>query len=271
MMNRKVTVILIGLLLLGLTASTQAKLPKEQTNSLFVQANEAFRNANAATGEAGRQKHYEKAILNFEKIINDGQINNAGLFYNLGNVYFLKGDLGKAILNYRRAEKLDSADANIQKNLAFARSRRIDKIKVKTQKRVLQTLFFWHYDFSTRTRFTVTCISFAVLCIGLTVFIWFGRNAPTTAAVIISGILTVCFFTSVVLEARGQASRVCGVITAESIVARQGDGPNYQPSFKEPLHGGTEFDLLEQRPGWLHIKLSDDSDSWIPQSSAETI
>ncbi len=46
---------------------------------------------------------------------------------------------------------------------------------------------------------------------------------------------------------------------------------NEQDSFKEPLHGGTEFDLLEQRPGRLHIKLSDDSDNWIPRSSADMI
>ena len=58
---------------------------------------------------------------------------------------------------------------------------------------------------------------------------------------------------------------------AEEVVARQGDGKNYSPSFKDPLHAGTEFDVIETRPGWIHIKLFDDSDGWIPDKSAEMI
>ena len=272
MINKNLLIILISLFLFPLTASGETGLPQGQVYSLFEQANQAFRQANATAGDSeSAQRLYEKAILNYQRIINDGQIKNAGLYYNLANTYFLKGDIGKAILNYRRAHRLDKSDANIQKNLAFARSRRIDKVKIKTQKRVLQTLFFWHYDFSIKTKFVVACISFAVVCISLTAMIWLGRNAATTVTTVIAAVLTVCFFASVVLEAGTQAGLVCGVITAKSAIARQGDGQNYAPSFKEPLHSGTEFDLLEQRPGWLHIKLSDDSDAWIPDECADLI
>lgn len=76
---------------------------------------------------------------------------------------------------------------------------------------------------------------------------------------------------SLIVESKTQADRVCGVITTQEIIARQGDGHNYPPSFKESLHSGTEFDVLESRPEWLHIKLSDDSDGWIPNSAAEII
>jgi hypothetical protein len=54
-------------------------------------------------------------------------------------------------------------------------------------------------------------------------------------------------------------------------MARQGDAASYPPSFKDPLHSGTEFILIEKRTGWFHIKLSDDSDGWIPETSAEII
>ena len=72
-------------------------------------------------------------------------------------------------------------------------------------------------------------------------------------------------------EARARSLKVCGVITAPEVVARQGDGPNYPESFKDPLHAGTEFDLLERRSGWYHIRLSDNSDGWIPDNSAGLI
>ncbi len=272
MITKNFTVILVSLFLFSLPTSTTAKLPEEQTYSLFSQANESFRQANSmAAGSKEAEKLYEKSILSYEKIINDGQIKNAKLCYNLANAYFLKGDIGRAILNYRRAEKLDKSDTNIQKNLTFARSRRIDKVTEKTEKRVLQTLFFWHYHFPIKTKFVITCIFFAIVCISVTAMIWLGRIAPIKLTTIITGILMVCFLFSVIIEVSGQAGRTCGVVTADEVIARQGDGRNYSASFKEPLHAGTEFDLLEDRSGWLHIRLGDDSEGWIPDSSADLI
>ncbi len=266
---KKTLIMCMFLLTAGAFASTE--LPKEQLYTLYNQANDSFRQANSAKDSDQAKRLYEKAILNFKKIIEQGHIENAKLYYNLANAYFLTGRLGKAILNYRKAEKMDDSDADIQKNLAFARSKRVDKIPIKTEKRVLQTLFFWHYDFSLKTKFLLTCIFFGIICICITAAIWFGRNMAWTAPALISGIFMLCLLISVAVEYKTQTGKACGVITTTEVVARQGDAENYPPSFKEPLHEGTEFDLLEKRPDWLHIKLSDDSDGWIPKDSAELI
>jgi hypothetical protein len=271
MITRKVLIVSVGVVLSAFIVSAEAELSKEQLYTLFNQANEAFRQANSIAGQERADKLYEKAILCYEKIINEGKIENAKLYYNLANAYLLKENIGKAILYYRRAAKLDGSDTNIRKNLEFARSQRIDKITTKTEKRVMQTLFFWHYDFSLRTKFVLTCLLFAAFCIILTVTIWFGRSAPATLSAVIVGILIPCLLISVVIEARQATNAVCGVITAPDVIARQGDGQNYPPSFKDPLHGGSAFDLLERRPGWFHLRLSDDSDAWIPQTAAELI
>jgi tetratricopeptide (TPR) repeat protein len=265
----------IYLLFISLTAQAgfaEEKLSAEQAYTLFNQANEAFRTANAATDDPQKaKKFYETAILSYEKIINEGQIKNPKLYYNLANAYFLNENLGLAILNYRRAENLDKDDDNIQKNLAFARARCIDKVTPKTKKQVLHTLLFWHYDLSLKTKFLLACLAFAILCISLTVIVWMGQYPSAAAAAVISAIIAVCFFASVVAEAHAQAHTVCGIITADEVVARQGDGQNYPASFKDPLHAGTEFNVVEQRPGWLHIKLADDADAWVPSSAAGII
>jgi hypothetical protein len=253
-------------------STARSAMPKEQVYSLFSQANQFFREANTTTDDPDRaQKLYEKAILNYEKLVSDGGIKNSKLYYNLGNAYFLKEDIGRAILNYRRAQNLDKADTNIQKNLAFARSRRIDTVEVRTQERILETLFFWHYDFSIKTKFLITCICFAIVCISVTLMLWRGKSAGAVATSVICGLLMVSFLASVIVEARSRANTICGVITAGRVVARQGDGPNYPESFKDPLHAGTEFDLLERRTGWFHIMLSDNSDGWISDNAAELI
>jgi len=271
MLTKKLTIILVVLFLLSLVGSANAQIPKDQAYSLLNQANESFRQANSTNDSEQAERLYGKAILTFEKIIDEGQIKNAKLYYNLGNAYFLKGDIGKAILNYRRAEKLDSSDTNIQKNLTFARSKRIDKVGTKTEKRVLQILFFWHYDVAIKTKFILTCIFFGIVCICTAGIIWFGRSASWATPAVICAVLTVCLLSSLIVESRTKASRICGVITAKEVIAHQGDGQNYSPSFKDPLHAGTEFDVLESRPGWLHIKLFNDSDTWIPVDSAELI
>ncbi len=267
----KAAATVVGSFLFMAAAAAAGELTGEEMSSLFHQGNEAFSRANAATDDSVRERLYDKAILSYEKIINDGGVRNARLYYNLANAYFLREDVGRAILNYRRAEKLDSANGDIKKNLAFARSRRMDKVKLKTEKRVLQTLFFWHYDFSIKTRFTLSCLFFAVVCVSLTVMVWLGRSAPVTVIAVVSGILTICFFGSVMFDAHTKAHKICGVITATEVVAHQADWQKSPASFKEPLHAGTEFDLLEQRPGWLHIKLADNSDGWLPDDAAEVI
>ncbi len=271
MIIRKIIFVFLLCLVLAGLASAEDKLSKQQIESLLLSANDSFRRANAASDSDASAELYQKAILSYEKIINEGQIHNAKLYYNLANAYFLNDRLGKAILNYRRAEQLDSGDANIQKNLVFARSKRTDSFELQTKTRVLQTLFFWHYDFSLKTRFVLTCVFFAAVCLIVTLMVWRGKNTAALSAAVILAVLCLCMLASALITEIARSKTAYGVIIASDVVARQGDGLNYPPSFKQPLHEGTEFNLLEQRPGWLHIKLPDGSDAWIPKSSAEII
>ena len=237
--------------------------------STFIQANEAFRKANALTDDAAAAgKLYSQAILGYERIITEGGVLNSKLFYNLGNAYLLKGDIGRAILNYRNAQVLDESDADIRKNLAFARSRRLDEIEVTTEKKVFEKLFFWHYDFSIKSRFIVACVGFAVVCLTLTIRMWRPAVPGMVAVCIVATIATVCLAVSVGIDRHVRINDHCGVILADSVEARQGDGPGYPLSFKGPLHAGTEFDLLQQRPGWWHVRLANGTDAWIPDTTA---
>ena len=251
------------------STSLDLQSEKQTLYPLLNEANTTFQQANAAAKEPEKARAlYNKAILLYEKIIEQGNVRNAGLYYNLGNAYFLVDDIGQAILNYRRALQLDDSDVNVRNNLAFARSQRQDKVDARAEKRVLETLFFWHYDFSLRTKFFLACLLFAALCATATAMVWLGRGPATTTLAVLAGVLCLCFVISVVVETRRRDVVTYGVVTAREIVARQGDGPNYAPRFKDPLHAGTEFRLLEQRPGWLHIELLDGSDAWIPDTAA---
>lgn len=76
---------------------------------------------------------------------------------------------------------------------------------------------------------------------------------------------------SLMIDWRDRSGRKEGVVTAESVVVRKGNGRSYDPQFEEPLTEGVEFDVLEARGGWLHVELPDGQDGWVPESSASPI
>jgi len=244
-------------------------LGRTEINDLFSQAKDFFRRANEAAvrDPAAAKELYQKAIMRFELIASRGGIRNGKLHYNIGNAYFRMGDLGRAILHYRRAERLIPNDPNLRQNLDNARRQRIDKIEVKERTRVLKTLFFWHYDSPTSTRLHLFAAFFALLwvCAAVRLFI---RKALLGWGTVVSAVVAVLLFGSLLAEEVNARSRTEGVLLATEVVARKGDSETYQPSFQEPLHAGTEFDLVEERRDWLHIALADGRECWVPAKTA---
>ncbi|HSA31118.1 MAG TPA: tetratricopeptide repeat protein, partial [Candidatus Omnitrophota bacterium] len=86
------------------------KVFAEEPSAVFAKANTEY-----------QQGRYEEAGGLYEQILESGQESGA-LYYNLGNSYFKKGQIGKAILNYERALDFFPRDADLQANYAFARS-----------------------------------------------------------------------------------------------------------------------------------------------------
>ena len=260
------------MLLAIVCADAVGKMETDEIHLAYTQANEAFSKANKTPDDSEQaQALYQQAIVSYEKMIETEGIHNAMLYYNLANSYLLTDDLGRAILNYRRAQHLDSANPDIHKNLNFARSKRIDQFTVTTQKKILERLFFWHYDFSMKTRLFVGGVCLSVLCMWLVLRIWIVKWPAIIPVCSMMLLVLMGMVFSVAVEQRALSTHRSGVIVAESVVARQGDSDNYPESFSQPLHAGIEFDVIEQRPGWLHINLSSDQDTWIPADSAELI
>lgn len=253
-------------ILLCVSTTIFAEMQPQDAAQVFQEANVAFSQANKTRGVEAEQL-YDKAILGYKRLAEEGGISNAKLYTNLANTYLLRNDIGNSVLWYRRALQLEPANPEIAKNLAFARSKRLDKVDAPVQKRVLQTLLFWHYDLSLHTRFIIACASLGLLCCILSLTVLIGRRPYLTAGSVFAAILLVAMASSLVAE---ELTRTAGgVITASEIIARQGDGQNYPEAFKEPLHAGTEFTVLERRPGWVRFELADSSRGWLPSQSVE--
>jgi tetratricopeptide (TPR) repeat protein len=252
---------------------TEAKLSPKEIQDLSYQAGQLFRSANdqIQIHPAQARDLYDQTILRYRKIMDEGEIVNGYLYYNIGNAYLLKGDIGRAILNYRRAQQLEPGYTDLAKNIDFARSQRLDQVPVKAQQRVLHTLFFWHYDFSSQTRFLLAACFWGFAFLAGTTWLWRSRGKFALALMGILLLLSVCLATSLAWETYTTSSEPEGVIVAEQVIARQGDGENYPASFTDPLHSGTEFEILEKRSDWLRIELSNGDQAWVPAHSAQII
>ena len=262
----RVTALLCGLVFPSLALTTEeARNLVEEANALFRQANElSARDPNAAV------ELYQRAALRYERIARDGRIRNGKLFYNLGNVYFSAQDIGRAILNYRRAELYMPGDVNLRRNLDYARRRRQDRFEEKQETRVLRTLLFWHFDFPVGVRLVLLTVFSGVFWSLLALRTLLPNRAPRAALVIV-GLIAALLCGSAVAEAAGLGRSVTGVLLAPEVVARKGDAESYEPSFTEPLHAGAEFELLEDRNGWYRIELPDGRECWIPRQSAAVV
>ncbi len=247
-------------------------LSREQLIDLFTEAKQYFRQAADMTATDPEQAKdlYRKAALRLERIAQEGNIKNGKLYYNIGNAYFRIGDIGSAILYYRRAQQLIPNDANLQQNLEYARSKRTDQIEEQQQTKILKTLLFWHYDLSAKTQLILFTLCFIFFCIVASVRL-FWKKYVFFWLMGISVFISLLFMGSLFVQALSQANNIDGVILANEVIARKGNSETYQPSFETPLHAGTEFELIEKREDWYHINLPDGRKCWLPQQSVGLI
>ena len=90
---------------------------------LFAATSLAAENFSLAFNDANQlfeQGKYSEAIVGYEKIIQTGTV-SVPVYFNLGNAFLKSGQVGRAIVAYRNAERLSPRDPDVRANLQFAR------------------------------------------------------------------------------------------------------------------------------------------------------
>lgn len=262
----------VPLLAIALAASSFGALPQDQARELFAEANNVFRQASEIRERDASAAFslYQSAALRYERLLQEGEIHNGRLHYNLANTYFRMGDLGRAVLHYRRAERYLPGDPDLVQSLRYARSRRLDRFERSTGTRVLQTLAFWHYDVSSRSRMILFALVWAFFWAALirrrlASKPWLG---PEVAGL---GVVSLLLGGSLVAQAIQESGDSSAVIVASQTTARRGDGTGYEEAFTDPLHAGAEVEVLTERQGWTQIALPDARTAWIPDADVERV
>ncbi len=251
------SIILFIIILFGLL-TTQLGLAQNADNvaQLMIQANQQY--------EAGQ---YIEATASYEALVDDG-VQHSNLYYNLGNAYFRQGDLGRAIVNYRRAQQLSPRDADVAANLDLARTQTIDQI-VADELSLGGVIGQW----VTFSEIAVLLLVFwLLLCIFICLYImlpdrktlWQWLMLGCVGLMLFSGLLIVSNLYS---ESQNPSAVV---IVPEVDVIDNPDIPE-EASVQFALHAGAEIQILDRRLGWRQIALPGDLRGWVPTNAIELV
>lgn len=225
----------------------------------MLQANQQY--------EAGQ---YAEAIVIYEAIVAAG-IENNRLYYNLGNAYFKQGNLGRAILNYRQAQRLTPRDADVAANLKTARSQTTDGLEDSEQG--LANLVKVAEEWLTLNESAVLALVLWILiCYFAALAVVFRRYRRVFGWIVLGLVIFL------VVGAGSIANRLYSnwryppaVVVAAEVDVTSGPGGADQYLVEFTLHDGTEVYVLENRPGWRRITLPGNLQGWAPAESVEII
>jgi tetratricopeptide (TPR) repeat protein len=209
---------------------------------------------------------YDEAIEEYSKLLEQG-LESGNLYYNLGNCYFKKGELGNAILNYERAKRLIPRDSDLKSNYKFALS------QIKTSPATTSTS--WFNKLITRSAiFTINEMTILLSCIYTITVIFliigiFVRKLRRYFYIVIS--LALLLIISIIIFLYGRIS----LLEKEAIVITENAEARFEPLDNATthfiLHEGTKIYIIHTKDDWIKVKRLDGKIGWIKKDRIEKI
>ena len=215
---------------------------------------------------------WNEAVEAWSSLLDLG-IENAPLYYNLGNAWYKENDMAHAILCYERALKIDPSYSDAAYNLEFARAGIQDKIVEVPAFFLTRWVESLGHLVSSNVWVAIAFI-FLVLCAGMVLMFLLARSSAASKAGFITAIVSLVLSVSAFALAGVQKadynradsavvmSPVCSVRSAPS-------GTNAKDLFV--LHEGTKVEIVDRVGEWINIELSDGRQGWMLSSDIEII
>lgn len=238
--------------------------PSELRNSdperLWDRANTAYIN-----------NDFPQAISLYETILAGGRQSDK-LYYNLGNAYFKERRLGRAILNYRRAQRLNPGNEDIRHNLQIAEKMTRDRIEAVPE-------FFvrnWLHDLRrSQSGTTWSILSLVLLALMLGCILAFllsrclGRRKAGFYGTVVSLLLFCLCLRFAAADRREAIDRASAVVQSASVVVKS--SPDREATDLFILHEGTAVEISNRLDDWCEITIADGKKGWMPASKLEAI
>jgi len=214
---------------------------------------------------------FAAAVAAYEELDRHGVV-SPDLAFHLGNAYFRRGELGRAIWSYERALTLAPDDEDARYNLTQARKLAQRKAEDKLEGAERDPL--WMRVVGELTP-TATAGLFLAFYLGFFAMLFWrraqrrrartatephGTALPTTLAaltgvgVVLSGLL---------LLGRITLDRLpFAIVLPDQAEVKEGADSHYRTSFK--VHAGLRLRLLDRDQDWVRVRLANGLEGWLP-------
>ncbi|MDP8289755.1 MAG: SH3 domain-containing protein [Candidatus Susulua stagnicola] len=230
----------------------------KKTRSLFYQGNNYYSTAD-----------YAKAITTYEKALSSGY-ESGPFYYNLANAYFKNKQLGKAVLNYLRAQEIMPKDADLKSNLYYAQSfvkNRTIKLKEAWFKRALSNI---NQTISLDGITLISAILYLLLAIMIIGFI-LRKSLNNIFKYSIFGVGSLLLISFLLFFMQFQNT----MLKEKAVVIVNSADSKFEP-FSEAttfftLNEGESVFITKDKNGWCKIRRIDGKQGWVKKSDIELL
>ncbi|EQB64193.1 MAG: hypothetical protein RBG1_1C00001G1772 [candidate division Zixibacteria bacterium RBG-1] len=228
---------------------------QENSTELFQKGNRYYDSSN-----------FKSAIQAYQQLLNRG-IKDATVYYNLGNAYFRDKQLGKAILYYRKAQRLSPRDSDIATNLSYSRLFVLDKIKSSSN--FSSAFIDKTLNWGTVNEFTFLTFLFYLGSASLGIVTFFKREKiiKRGLAVFLAFFLVLILFATIKISRDSQWQEA--VVTSSAVEVYSGPAKEFTLQFTG--HEGLELKIEQEKDDWYLAALPNGAKGWLPKASVEKI
>ncbi|MEW6360053.1 MAG: tetratricopeptide repeat protein [Planctomycetota bacterium] len=239
---------------------TVTPLLADDAQEIFNKANEAYAKGQSLAGEqrqAEAMERFGEAARLYEEILASDFV-SWPVLYNLGNAHYRQGRIGKAIVNYRRSERLAPRNPAVKANLQQAKQQIRDRELSSDLPSFFRSLLFCYYGLNINEATTLALSLYLIFCLCELGYI-FTKHRRAKHATSVFLVLTIVSTTSLLLKFRSENHRPPGVVIAPECPVRVGPGEEQHVLFT--AHEGADILVMEERPSdtpekrWLKVRV----------------
>lgn len=229
-----------------------------------VSADDLSQQADAAYTKAD----YQTAAKLYQQMIDSG-VQRSDVYFNLGNAYYQLHDLGRSLLNYRRAEQFTPRDEDLRLNIARVRAKRVDA--PNNYVFIADQIAQWESGWLSGSEVGIVVLVLWWLSCGFLVAylllkcwqLWtrWGVTISFTVFVFIGAVSTVRVAVDSTYPPAVVVSPTASVLT--------GPDAKYMSIFD--LHAAAEVRILERQGDWILVQLPDLQEGWVEANSLEKV
>ncbi len=244
------------LLILLLSGVSPLFAQSESAAQRFAQANEWYQKGD-----------YDQASEIYQGLVEEG-LQSAALYFNIGNCAFKRGEIGQAVANYLRAERLAPRDEDVAENLRFVRSLLADQALLQTKRSFTGELFYGLRDHLTLRELFLSALGcFWLVCLFLAFTLW-TREVSLWRQILWLFLLLYLVAGSLTYAKYMKLHEPMGVIVVPSVSVLS--GPDSGTELFTVNEGSTAM-IQRSQGDWVQIGLVNGLSGWVEKKSLEMI